>query len=235
MLPELIRLARATNGFMADDEGNALYRTVLRVGRERGQSVEGERGQSVEGEAAAQSVGPDSIPAAVTIVEIGSYCGKSTVYLGAAAAEVGAVVFTVDHHRGSEEMQTGWEYHDAELVDPATGRIDSLRSLRATLEAARLEEVVVAVVGYSATVAAHWDSPVDMVFIDGGHGTGPAHTDYECWMPKLVGGGTLAIHDVFENPADGGRPPYEVYLRALKDGFVESDRVGSLRVLQVPL
>jgi predicted O-methyltransferase YrrM len=167
------------------------------------------------------------------VLEVGSYCGKSALYLGAAAREVGGVVFTVDHHRGSEENQVGWEHHDADLVDTHTGRLDTLPFFRRTIEGAGLEDVVVAVVGDSPTVAAYWRTPLSLLFIDGGHGDGPAHADYAGWAPWVMVGGLLAIHDVFPDPADGGRPPYDVYLRALaSDAFEEVEAVGSLRVLR---
>ena len=201
MKPELAALAQRVKGFMPHDEGLALYRAGC--------------------EAAA--FGP--------LVEIGSYCGKSAVYLGAAASEVGGVLFTIDHHRGSEEMQSGWEHHDAELVDERTGRMDSLPLLRETLAAAGLEDSVVAIVGDSVTVASSWGDAA-LVFIDGGHGTEVAHADYDAWSPKVAPGGLLAIHDVFPDPADGGRPPYEIWLRALEDGFTEHAAHCSLRVLR---
>ena len=200
---DLLARARAARGFMPDDEGLALYR----LARER------------------LPHGP--------VLEVGSYCGKSAVYLGAAARAVGGVVFTVDHHHGSEENQAGWEHHDPTLVDPRTGRMDTLPCFRATIEDAGLEDVVVAVVGGSATVAAYWRTPLSLLFIDGGHGDEPAHADYSGWAPWVMGDGLLAIHDVFPDPADGGRPPYDVYLRALASGaFVEVEAVGSLRVLR---
>ncbi len=174
-----------------------------------------------------------AVPAA-PLVEIGSWCGKSALYLGAAAAEHGRIVFAVDHHRGSEEQQPGWEHHDPSLVDPATGLIDTLPAFRRTVHGAGLEATVVAVVGESAAVAAHWRTPCALVFVDGGHGPLPAHADYEGWAPHVARGGLLALHDVFADPADGGRPPYEVYRRALEDGFVEMSATGSLRVLRRP-
>ena len=167
------------------------------------------------------------------VLEVGTYCGKSAVYLGAAARAVGGVVITVDHHRGSEENQPGWEHHDPALVDARTGRIDTLPFFRRTLADAGLEDVVVGVVGDSATVSALWRTPLSMLFIDGGHGDEPAHADYAGWAPWLMPGGVLAIHDVFPDPADGGRPPYDVYLRALASGaFDERGAVGSLRLLE---
>ena len=204
MNPALAALAQQVKGFMPHDEGLALYRAAAEVA----------------------SLGP--------LVEIGSYCGKSAVYLGAAAAELGGVLFTIDHHRGSEEMQAGWEHHDPELVDPRTGRMDSLPALRRTLIDAGLEDTVVAIVDDSPAVAAHFGD-VALVFIDGGHGAAPAHADYEAWSPKVMPGGLLAIHDVFPNPADGGRPPDEIWLRALDDGFIEHAAEGSLRVVRRPI
>jgi predicted O-methyltransferase YrrM len=200
---DLLDLARSVRGFMPDDEGLALHR----LARER------------------LPHGP--------VLEVGTYCGKSAVYLGAAAREVGGVVFTVDHHHGSEENQAGWEHHDPDLVDAATGRMDTLPFFRRTVAEAGLEDVVVAVVGESATVATYWRTPLSLLFIDGGHGEAPAQADYAGWAPWVTAGGLLAIHDVFPDPADGGRPPYDVYLRALASGaFAEAEAVGSLRVLR---
>lgn len=174
---------------------------------------------------AAATVGP--------LLEIGSWCGKSAVYLGDAAEQAGTVLFCVDHHRGSEENQPGWEHHDPELVDRRTGRIDTLPWFRRTIEETGLEATVVAVVGESTLVAAHWQTRLGMVFIDGGHGHDPAHADYEAWAPLVAPGGLLAVHDVFEDPADGGRPPYEIWCRAVESGTFQPLTVtGSLRVLR---
>ncbi|HUF34211.1 MAG TPA: class I SAM-dependent methyltransferase [Acidimicrobiales bacterium] len=205
MHPSLREVAEEAVGFMPADEGDALWE----AGMDAGLAVPG-----------------------APFVEIGSWCGKSSVYLGAAAREREAVLFAVDHHRGSEENQPGWEWHDASLVDPHAGQIDTLPAFRATIRRAGLEESVIAVVGDSPVVARHWSTPCALVFIDGGHGAEPAHADYEGWSPKVAPGGLLAIHDVFPDPADGGRPPYEIYLRALDDGFTEVGITGSLRVLR---
>ena len=168
------------------------------------------------------------------LLEVGSYCGKSSVYLGAAARAGDTVLVAVDHHRGSEENQPGWEWHEPDLVDPAVGRMDTLPLFRRTVFEAGLEGTVVALVGDSPTVARFWTTPCALVFIDGGHGEEPATVDYECWTPKVAVGGYLAIHDVFPDPADGGRPPYErIYLPALESGrFAEVSATGSLRVLR---
>lgn len=169
-----------------------------------------------------------------TICEIGTYCGKSATWLGAAAKARGGRVVTVDHHRGSEENQAGWEHHDPELVDPATGLMETLPFFRRTMHAAGLEDVVTAIVGHSTTVAAMWNSPLAMLFIDGGHAEEHAQADYSGWAGFVVPQGVLAIHDVFPDPADGGQAPYRIYQRALADGFIEVRAVGSLRVLRRP-
>jgi MMP 1-O-methyltransferase len=203
---EVRERALAAVGFMPADEGDALHDAAL--------------------DAAAACPG-------LPFVEVGSYCGRSTIWLGAAARTVGTTLFAVDHHRGSEENQVGWEWHDPALVDPATLRIDTLPRFRRTIAEAGLEDVVVAVVGSSPVVAAHWSTPCALVFIDGGHGIEPARADYRGWARHVAPGGTLAIHDVFPDPDDGGRPPYEeIYLPALASGdFTETSATGSLRVL----
>ena len=206
----LLDAARRTRGFMPDDEGHALYEAAMRAGRA-------------------------DLPAAkpATFVEIGAWCGKSTVYIGAAAEATGAVLLSVDHHRGSEENQAGWEYHEADLVDPDAGRIDTLLHWRRTMTSTALESSVVGIVGDSPTIATRWDRPLAFCFIDGGHGEEPAWADYRGWSPHVAVGGWLAIHDVFPDPADGGRPPYELFCAALESGeFVEDAACGSLRVLR---
>lgn len=167
------------------------------------------------------------------MLEVGSYCGKSSIYIGAAAKSLDRVLFALDHHRGSEENQAGWEHHESDLVDPEIGKMDTLPHFRRTIYDAGLEGTVVALVGESVPIASHWGSPLAFLFIDGGHGTKPAHDDYDNWVPFVAPGGLLAIHDVFPDPADGGRPPYEIYLRAMDSGdFDERSVTGSLRVLQ---
>ena len=165
-------------------------------------------------------------------LEVGSYCGKSTVYLGAACKEAGGVLFALDHHYGSEENQRGWDHHDAALYDAETGRLNTLPEFRRTLRRAQLEDTVVSIVAPSNVAARGWATPLSLVFIDGGHGSEPAMDDYNNWTPHLIAGGWLAIHDVFPDPRDGGRPPYEIYRLALQAGFVEERAVKSLRILR---
>jgi predicted O-methyltransferase YrrM len=205
--PTLRALALTTKGFMPEDEGDALH--------------------------AAAIAAADAVPSA-PFVEIGSYCGRSTIWLGDAARTASTTLFAVDHHRGSEENQSGWDHHDRELVDDRVGLMDTLPFFRSAIHAAGVESVVVAVVGRSPVVAAHWSTPLALLFIDGGHGVQPARDDFAGWTPHVAIGGTLAIHDVFPDPADGGRPPYEeIYLPAIAGGRFELASVtGSLRTLR---
>lgn len=167
------------------------------------------------------------------LLELGSYCGRSTVWLGDVAERAGTLLFALDHHRGSEENQSGWEHHDSEVVDTRIAKMDTLPFFRATIHDAGLEAAVVALVGRAPSIGSVWTTSLSFLFIDGGHGKEPARLDYERWTPHVAPGGTLAIHDVFPDPADGGRPPFEqIYRPALESGhFVERAATGSLRIL----
>ena len=200
---ELLEYARAAKGFMPEDEGDLLF-VVAREALRRGPGV-----------------------------EIGTWCGKSAVILGAAAREACSVVFTVDHHRGSEENQPGWEWHDPSLVDPVVGLIDTLPFFRHTIAGAGLEEEVIGIVGRAPTVARHWRTPLAFLFIDGGHTDEHVTNDYEGFARWVDNEAILVIHDVFERPEDGGQPPWRVYKRALASGDWELvTHRGSMRVLR---
>jgi MMP 1-O-methyltransferase len=228
-IDDVIEVARRTRGFMPDDEGAALAAAARRAGT----AFASEAGLALPGRAGLALPGRAGLDGPATFVEIGAWCGKSTLYLGGAAEVSGAVLFSIDHHRGSEENQAGWEHHDTDLVDPDDGRLDTLPHWRRAVAAAGLEAAVVGIVGDSPTVAAHWRTPVAFCFIDGGHGDQPAWADYRGWSPHVAVGGWLAIHDVFRDPADGGRPPYELWCAALASGeWVEDGECGSLRVLR---
>jgi predicted O-methyltransferase YrrM len=203
---ELLAMAEQAKGFMPRDEGLALFEHAVRHGHD--------------------------VPGG-TWLEIGAWCGKSALYLGAAAEATNSVLYSLDHHHGSEENQVGWDHFDAELVDPADGRLNTLPTWQRNIADARLESTVIGLVGPSTVVAAHFDQPLDLLFIDGGHGSEVAWSDFRWWAPKIVTGGVLMIHDVFEDPTDGGRPPYEIYVAALESGrFVDWAVQGSLRVLR---
>lgn len=199
-------MARSTTGFLDEAEGLVLTNLAER--------------------AAQANFGP--------LVEIGAYLGRSTLFLAGGIAGSDTVLFSVDHHRGSEEMQPGWPHHEPSLVDPVTNKMDSLTRWRHAVGLAGVEHNVIAIVGESSLIAKYWQTPLGLVFIDGGHGKSIAWGDYLGWAPKLAQNAVLVIHDVFPSPSDGGRPPYEIYAHALRSGVFyedESMACGSLRVL----
>ena len=190
-------------GFLAEEEGLKLFELALE----------------------ACSIGP--------CLEIGSFCGKSTIYLGVACKIKGRTLFSIDHHRGSEEQQPGQPYFDSDLLDSQTGLIDSLQYFRGTIQKAGLEEVVVPMITKSHVASRDWATPLGLVFIDGGHSYETVVTDYKCWHPHLLHGGLLVFHDIFLDPAEGGQAPYEVYKVALASGqFEELPMTKTLGVLR---
>lgn len=188
---QLLSVARACKGYLDEAEGLRLFELARVHGK----------------------LGP--------IVEIGSYCGKSSVYLGAGAKAAGSTLVCVDHHRGSEEHQRGEEYHDPDLYDAEAGRMDTLRELRRTLRLADLESTAALLVTSSTTASQIWSTPLGMVFIDGGHSFPAAHADYDGWHTKVAPGGILAIHDLFPNPAEGGQAPIEIYRKGAASGLFD--------------
>ena len=196
-------LIHKTKGFLDPEEGYRLYDVAMK----------------------ASLLGP--------CLEIGSYCGKSTLYLGAGCKKNRNILFSIDHHQGSEEQQPGEEYFDPELFDADAGCVDPFRPFRKTLHQADLEDTVVPLVCRSKVAARKWATPLGLIFIDGGHSFETAFTDYNAWAPHLVPGGYLLIHDIFPDPADGGQAPYEVYRLAMASGlFKELPMTETLGVLQ---
>ena len=178
-------------GFLADDEGKALYDLAKKTSK----------------------IGP--------CLEIGSYCGKSTVYLGVACKEENNILYAVDHHSGSEEHQPGEEYHDPDLYDERSGLVDSFQEFRRVMRSAKLEHNVIPIVSYSSLVASKWTTSLGMVFIDGGHSLSAAMTDYNSWKDHIAIGGILAIHDIFPDPEDGGQAPFAIWKLARESGLFE--------------
>jgi predicted O-methyltransferase YrrM len=197
------KLIAVTKGFLDEDEGRCLYEIAL----------------------AASLSGP--------CLEIGGYCGKSTIYIGAACKTNNGILFSIDHHRGSEEQQPGQAYFDPGLFDPKIGRPDTFQEFRKTIEKADIEDTVVAMVCRSDVAARLWATPLGMVFIDGGHTAEAAITDYECWVRHILPGGYLLIHDIFKDPAEGGQTPYHIYNQALSSGHFDSlPMIKTLGMLQ---
>jgi predicted O-methyltransferase YrrM len=202
-MDELIKLAESVKGFLDPDEGMRLYEVALE----------------------AASLGP--------CLEVGSYCGKSALYLGSACKQCGSILYSIDHHRGSEEQQPGEEYFDPDLYDPQFQTIDTLRFFRDTLQKSELEQSVVPMVCASEVAARTWATPLALVFIDGGHAYETVLSDYNCWSGHIMPGGYLLIHDIFPDPTKGGQAPYQIYRMALDSGrFQAMPMTGTLGILQ---
>ena len=196
-------LIQEVKGFLDEEEGLFLYQTAKEASR----------------------WGP--------CLEIGSYCGKSAIYLGLGCKAHQGVLFSIDHHRGSEEQQPGEQYFDPDLMNPVSGRLDTFPFFRRTIEKAGLEETIVPMVCESALAARLWSTPLSLVFIDGGHSFEAAYQDYQNWARHILPGGYLLIHDIFEDPKQGGQAPYRVYQMALASGlFLELPRVKTLGVIK---
>ena len=197
------KILASIKGFLDEEEGRCLYETALEAGR----------------------VGP--------CLEIGSYCGKSAVYLGSACKKSNSILYSIDHHRGSEEQQPGEEYFDPDLYEPQSGYINTFREFRKTIAEAGIEDTVVPIVCRSEVAARRWATPLSLVFVDGGHALETVHTDYNVWSGHIMTDGYLLIHDIFPDPTKGGQAPYEIYKLALASGlFQEIKRVKTLGVLQ---
>ncbi len=190
-------------GFLAEDEANALYQHSLILSEK------------------------------APVLEIGSYCGKSTIYIGTACKNTGGVLYALDHHRGSEEHQIGEEYHDSALYDSSVEQVDTFKEFRKNIRAADLENTVIPLVTTSQLASRGWATPLSMVFIDGGHSMEAAMTDYRSWASHIISGGVLAIHDLFPNPDEGGQAPISIYRLALASGlFEEIEVVNTLGLLR---
>ena len=190
-------------GFLDAAEGEALYEMAREAGR----------------------LGP--------CLEIGTYCGKSTICIGAACKETNSTLFTIDHHTGSEEQQPGEEYFDPALFNFQTFQVDTFTAFRETLRKADLLDTVVPLVCRSHVAARFWETRLAMVFIDGGHAIQTVRLDYESWAHRVMPGGYLVFHDIFEDPEEGGQAPYEIYRTALSSGrFMAEPRVKTLGILR---
>lgn len=188
-------------GFMPEHEGKALYKWARKF----------------------SEYGP--------LLEIGTYCGKSSMFLSEGAQANNQYVYTIDHHMGSEEHQVNEEYFDIEIFDELSKRINSFPLFLENINNFGIKNIV-PIVNESSLVAESWNSPLAMVFIDGGHSLETAMNDFMSWHEKIISGGALVIHDIFENPEDGGQAPYEVYMHALKNGFSDFDRVDTIVCLK---
>src|SRR5258706_13596674 len=176
MREEVKHLAVRVKGFLSEQEGLKLFELAQQASRH------------------------------APCLEIGSYCGKSTIFLAEGCRATGRhCLFSVDHHRGSEEHQPGRDYFDQSLYDTARGAVDTLPGFLDNVSAAGLRDWVIPIVSESSRLGVNWGSAeLGLVFIDGGHSRRAVEADFRIWSEKVISGGWLCFHDVYPNPADCG-------------------------------
>jgi predicted O-methyltransferase YrrM len=179
------RIAAAVDGWLSDAQGRALYEAAARV-----------TGRGM-------------------IVEIGSWKGRSTVWLGHGARRAGARVHAVDPHVNSRE-------------DPHANTLDAFTSniLRAGV-AGNVETLVMT----SAEAAAKLKGGVELLFVDGDHTVEGARADAAIWLPRVIEGGTVMFHDVATSGYSGPRRVFQAHI-CRSSQFQSVRRVGSMAIAE---
>ena len=166
-----------------------------------------------------------------SVLEIGTYCGKSALNFSEVAKGVNGLIYTIDHHTGSEEHQRGEEYHDSELFDERLKKFNTLPEFLKNLKSKKMAKFIIPIIDKSQNASNFFSEKISLLFIDGGHSFETALRDYNAWKDKICADGFLVIHDVFPNPKDGGRPPYEIYTLARESK--EFDDLGIYETLGI--
>ena len=161
-------------------------------------------------------------------LEIGTFGAKSTLYIAAGSSILNQLVYTIDHHSGSEEHQLGEEYFDPEIYDEKLGRVNTVPLMQSNLQQFDESKWIVPILANANSVAPSWGIELGLLFIDGSHTEISAMNDYDNWRSKLHSKGALVIHDIYEKPEDGGQAPYLIYQKALEEGFQLYERVDTI-------
>jgi predicted O-methyltransferase YrrM len=161
-------------------------------------------------------------------LEIGTFGAKSTLYIAAGSSILNQLVYTIDHHSGSEEHQLGEEYFDPEIYDEKLGRVNTVPLMQSNLQQFDESKWIVPILANANSVAPSWSTELGLLFIDGSHTEISAMNDYDNWRSKLHSKGALVIHDIYEKPEDGGQAPYLIYQKALEEGFQLYERVDTI-------
>ncbi len=205
MREEVRRLALEAKGFLSEAEGLRLF------------------------ELAVESSGR------APCLEIGSYCGKSTLYLAEGCRVAGGhPLLAIDHHRGSEEQQPGQCYFDPDLFDAGEQIVNTLDTFMKNIRQAGLVDWVIPIVAHAHRVARYWPhGELSLVFIDGSHSVEDVLRDFHLWSSRVIADGYLCIHDIFADPAEGGQGPHQVFQFAQYTGLWEHvDQVETLGTLR---
>ncbi len=161
-------------------------------------------------------------------LEIGTFGAKSALYIAAGSSILNQLVYTIDHHSGSEEHQLGEEYFDPEIYDEKLGRVNTVPLMQSNLQQFDESKWIVPILANANSVAPSWSTELGLLFIDGSHTEISAMNDYDNWRSKLHSKGALVIHDIYEKPEDGGQAPYLIYQKALEEGFQLYERVDTI-------
>ncbi|MDC0207964.1 class I SAM-dependent methyltransferase [Pseudomonadota bacterium] len=161
-------------------------------------------------------------------LEIGTFGAKSALYIAAGSSIHDQLVYTIDHHSGSEEHQLGEEYFDPEIYDKKLGRVNTVPLMQTNLQQFDESNLVVPIIANANSIAPSWRSELGLLFIDGSHTEISTLNDYDNWSSKLHSHGALVIHDIYEKPEDGGQAPYLIYQKALTEGFQLYERVDTI-------
>ena len=121
------------------------------------------------------------------------------------------VVFTDEHHSGTEELHLKEEYFDPEVFDVQENRVNTFPLFLKNIQKYNLGNII-PIISSSKAAAKSWDTSAGMIFIDGGHSLESAFNDYNCWSKYVKKNGALVIHDIYEDPSEGGQAPYELSL-----------------------
>lgn len=126
-----------------------------------------------------------SLPGESAVVEIGSFCGRSTVVLASVVQSLGAQtkVYAIDSHDGLVGAAGQW----------TTSLGSTLRVFRRNIAENGLTTVVEAIVKRSYDV--NWDKPIAFLFIDGLHDYGNVSRDFHHFERSVIPGGYIAFHD----------------------------------------
>jgi len=158
-LDETKKLTEKIDGFLSIKEGELLYNLAKNV-----------KGKGV-------------------IVEIGSYKGKSTVWLARGSKAGNKIkVYAIDPHTGNPEHKKRF------------GKIWTFEEFKKNIKYAKVDDIVIPIVKTSEEAAKNFDKPVELIFIDGNHEYKFVKLDFEMWFPKVVNGGIMAFHDTIGWP-----------------------------------
>lgn len=161
-------------------------------------------------------------------LEIGTFGAKSALYIAAGISTNNQLIYTIDHHLGSEEHQLGEEYFDSDIYDNHLGRVNTVPLMQANLQQFDESKWIIPIIADANVLAPNWKQELGLLFIDGSHTETSAENDYDNWSSKIHSMGALVIHDIYEKPEEGGQAPYLIYQKALNDGFILYERVDTI-------